>query len=306
MAFLYLLEKIRMPVLNEFMLLITRFGEETAFLVAAMIVFWCVDKRQGYYVLGVGFLGTITNQFMKLLFRVPRPWVLDRNFTILEQAREAAGGYSFPSGHTQSAVGTFGAIARFAKNPWVRRCCVAVAVLVPISRMYVGVHTPKDVLVAAATAIVLILALYPLIHNGNGKYIPGFLAVMTAISVAYLLFVELYPFPADIDPHNLQSGVKNAYTLFGCLIGLLVVYYLDEKKLHFSTDAVWWAQALKVLGGLVVVLIIKEGTRSLLDILFAGHMIARAIRYFLVVITAGVVWPLTFPWFASLGKKEKK
>ena len=49
MGFLYLLEKIRMPGLNEFMLAITTLGEETAFLVAALIVFWCVDKRKGYF-----------------------------------------------------------------------------------------------------------------------------------------------------------------------------------------------------------------------------------------------------------------
>ena len=106
MEFLYLLEKIRIPGLNELMLAITTLGEETAFLVIALIVFWCVDKKKGYYVMTVGFLGTMTNQFLKLLCRVPRPWVLDPNFTILEQAREAATGYSFPSGHTQSAVGT--------------------------------------------------------------------------------------------------------------------------------------------------------------------------------------------------------
>ena len=62
MQFLYLLEKIRMPILNEFMLLITHFGEETAFLVAALIVFWCVDKYKGYYMMLVGFAGTIINQ----------------------------------------------------------------------------------------------------------------------------------------------------------------------------------------------------------------------------------------------------
>ena len=106
-----MLEKIRMPGLNEFMLLITKLGEETAFLVMALIVFWCVDKRKGYFVMTVGFIGTIANQFLKLACRVPRPWVLDENFTILEQAREAAAGYSFPSGQSQSAVGTFGAIA---------------------------------------------------------------------------------------------------------------------------------------------------------------------------------------------------
>ena len=104
MSFLYLLEKIRVPGLNELMLAVTQLGEETAFLVIALIVFWCVDKRKGYFLMSVGFLGTMANQFLKLLCRVPRPWVRDPDFTILEQAREAASGYSFPSGHTQTAV----------------------------------------------------------------------------------------------------------------------------------------------------------------------------------------------------------
>lgn len=305
MEFLYLLEKIRMPGLNEFMLLITRLGEETAFLVVAMIVFWCVDKRHGYYLLSVGFVGTITNQFMKLLFRIPRPWVLDSNFTILEQAREAATGYSFPSGHSQSAVGTFGAISAITKKKWLRICCVAIAVLVPFSRMYIGVHTPKDVLVAAATAVLLIVILRPVIYNNNGKHIPVLLAVMTVVSAGYLAYVELYSFPADIDPHNLESGLKNAYTLFGALIGLIVVYFTDEKKLNFSTDAIWWAQVLKVICGLLLVLAVKEGLRSPLEALLADKLIARAVRYFLIVIMAGIVWPLSFRWFARLGRKEE-
>ena len=73
MEFLYLLEKIRIPGLNELMLGITKLGEETAFLVAALIVFWCVDKYKGYYVLGVGLFGTLASQFMKLLCRIPAP-----------------------------------------------------------------------------------------------------------------------------------------------------------------------------------------------------------------------------------------
>ena len=51
MKFLYMLESIRIPVLNELMLLITHLGGETAFLVVALIMFWCVDKRRGYYIL---------------------------------------------------------------------------------------------------------------------------------------------------------------------------------------------------------------------------------------------------------------
>jgi len=156
MELLYFLEGIRVPILNEFMLLITKFGEETLFLVAALTILWCADKRRSYYLLAVGFLGLISNQFLKLFFRIPRPWVQDKNFTILEQAREAAAGYSFPSGHTQTAVGTFGSIAYTTKNKLVRYLCVAICILVPISRMYIGVHTPLDVTVAAAIAVLLI------------------------------------------------------------------------------------------------------------------------------------------------------
>lgn len=303
MEFLYLLEKVRLPGLNELMLAVTELGGELPFLVAALIVFWCVDKRQGYYVLSVGFLGTLANQFMKLWFRIPRPWVLDPDFTILEQAREAATGYSFPSGHTQNSVGTFGALAVANKNKWVRGICLALVVLVPFSRMYVGVHTPADVLVAAAMAILFLAVLHPVVYRRNGKNIPILLSIMTLLSVAFLLFVELYPFPADVDAHNLESGIKNAYTLFGALIGLIIVYVVDEKYLRFDTKAVWWAQILKIAFGLLVVLAVKSGMKTPLEMLCGGHMIARGLRYFLIVIVAGIVWPLTFQWFSKLGRK---
>lgn len=303
MGFLRFLESIRMPWLDEFMLLITQFGDETVFLVTALVLFWCVDKYRGYYVLSVGFIGTLLNQFMKLFFRIPRPWVLDPEFTILEQAREGAGGYSFPSGHTQSSVGTFGAIAYTTKNRWIRIAAIAVTILVPFSRMYIGVHTPADVLVAAAMAVALIFLLKPVVLGNCKKYMPALLAVMTAMAIGFLLYVELFPFPENIDEHNLASGIKNAYTLLGALLGLLVVYIADEKWLHFSVKAVWWAQILKVAFGVGAVLVVKSGLKAPINALF-GTSAGTAVRYFLIVIVAGIVWPLTFRWFGKLGNKE--
>ena len=304
MGLLYLLENIRVPVLNECMLLITRLGEETAFLVAALIVFWCVDKRKGYYVMSVGFIGTMANQFLKLLCRIPRPWVLDENFTILEEAREAATGYSFPSGHSQTAVGTFGGIACTTKNKWVKGICIAIAVLVPFSRMYVGVHTPYDVLAGSGMALILVFGLKrPVLVKGD-KAMKILIAGMLAMALGLLAYVELYPFPADMDAANLTSGVKNAYTMIGCLTGVAVVYLAEKKFVNFETKAIWWAQILKVVLGLVVVLLVKEGLRSPLEAMFAGHMAARAVRYFLVVVVAGFLWPMTFRWFSRLGEKK--
>lgn len=303
MEFLYFLEGIRTPAVDRIMLLVTQLGEETAFLVAALILFWCIDKRHGYYLLSVGFIGTLANQFMKLLFRIPRPWVLDSNFTILEQAREAASGYSFPSGHTQSAVGTFGVIARISRKRWIRITAIILAVLVPFSRMYVGVHTPLDVLVAAAMAVFLIFVIHPVIYGKDGKHIPALLCVMTAAVSAFMCFVYLWPFPSDIDQHNLASGIKNAHTLLGALLGFLVVYYVDERKLHFTTRAVWWAQLLKIAGGLALVLAVKSGLKVPLNFLF-GESVGRSVRYFLVVLAAGILWPMTFGFFSRLGNAK--
>ena len=303
MSFLYLLEKIRVPGLNELMLAVTQLGEETAFLVIALIVFWCVDKRKGYFLMSVGFLGTMANQFLKLLCRVPRPWVRDPDFTILEQAREAASGYSFPSGHTQTAVGSFGCLAVTTKKHWVKILCAIIMVLVPFSRMYVGVHTPADVLVGAGMALALIWLLKPVVYREDGKGMKPLLAAMIALTVLFLLFVELWQFPEDMDEANLASGYKNAYTLLGCLVGVAMVYIADEKWLHFPVEAKWWVQIIKAAVGLVLVLAVKEGLRSPLEALFGGHMAARAVRYFLVVIVAGALWPMSFSWFSKLGKK---
>ena len=97
MELLYWFETIRTPALDAAMSLVTRPGEETFFMVAALFVFWCVDKRRGYYLLAVGFTGTLINQWLKIVCRVPRPWVRDPHFTIVESARDGAAGYSFPT-----------------------------------------------------------------------------------------------------------------------------------------------------------------------------------------------------------------
>lgn len=303
MQILYWLEEIRMPWLNELMLAVTHLGEETAFLVLALIVFWCVDKRKGYYLMAVGFIGTMLNQFLKLVFRVPRPWVKDPGFTILEEAREAASGYSFPSGHTQMAVGTFGGIAASTKKKWLKVVGIALAVLVGFSRMYIGVHTPQDVLVSAVIAVALVLGLRPVMGKGGEKGMKLLIGGMILLSLGLLAFVELYPFPADVAVENLDSGVKNAYTMIGCVTGVAVVYAGEKKFVNFSEEAVWWVQILKAVLGLGAVLLVKEGLRSPLEALFAGHMAARAARYFLIVLMAGLIWPMTFKWFGKLGKK---
>ena len=298
MGILYLLEKMRFPAMDKLMLLVTQLGEETAFLVAAMIVFWCVDKKKGYYVMAVGFFGTLLNQFLKLVFRIPRPWVADPNFTVVEGAVEAAAGFSFPSGHSTSSVGTFGAIGYASGNSAVKWICYGVCVLVPFSRLYLGVHTPADVLAGAALSVVMIKVLSPMVWRQSESRTRNLLAILLTLSFGLLLFTKFFPFDiGESELHNLTSGSKNAYTMLGAVAGLMVVYPLERKFVNFETKAVWWAQLLKIVLGFAAVLAVKEGLKTPLDVLFAGHMAARSVRYFLVVMMAGLIWPMSFRWY---------
>ena len=304
MELLYWFESIRNPVLDVFMSLVTHLGEETFFMVGALFVFWCLDKRRGYYLLSVGFVGTLINQWIKIVARVPRSWVKDPNFTIVESARAEATGYSFPSGHTQTAVGFFGGAARYTRRVWVRVVCIVLLVLVPLSRMYLGVHTPADVGVSFVIAAVLVFALYPLMESTlwfpNRLYV--ILGVMFGFSLAFVGFMEFFPFPADIDAVNLASAMKNGYSMAGAVGGMLVVSIVDNRLIQFPTRAAWWGQAVKMAGGLALVVLVKTLLKAPLLTVFGGHDIANAVRYFLMVLAAGCVWPLTFRFFERYAK----
>lgn len=306
MELLYFLEEIRTPAGDAFFSLITHLGEETLFIVAGLLFFWCIDKMEGYYLLIVGLTGTVINQFLKLWFRIPRPWVKDPDFTIVESARAEATGYSFPSGHTQSSVGIFGGMARWNKNLIIRITGIVLCILVPLSRMYLGVHTPADVGVSVAAALVLIFAVYPLVKKSveSPNHMRGMLAVMTLLSLAYVAFVEFYSFPADVDMANLENGTKNAYTMIGCILGVWLTYEVDTRYLQFTTSAIWWAQILKLAAGLAIVMVVRMGLKAPLNMICGGHHIADAIRYFVMVAVAGCIWPMTFPFFGQLGQRK--
>ncbi|MBQ3357082.1 MAG: phosphatase PAP2 family protein [Oscillospiraceae bacterium] len=308
MAVLYWLESIRNPVLDFIMQLFTHLGSEVLFLVIALTVFWCVDKREGIYLLFIGFIGTVINQFLKLVYRIPRPWVQDPNFTIVESARADAGGYSFPSGHTQNVVGTLGGIARWTKRKWLRIVCIVLLLLTSFSRMYLGVHTPLDVGVSFVLAAVLIFVLYPIVRKtaDNPKLMYVLLGVLISIAFAFVLYANLTDFSmlGQEAAANVAEGRKNSYSLFGGMLGYLIAYPLDQKYIRFEEKAVWWVQILKTVLGLACVLAIKEGLKLVFNAVGFTWLGTNAIRYCAVVFFAAAIWPLAFPRLRRLSKKD--
>lgn len=299
--------QLRTPQLDSVMALITQLGGETVFMVLLMAVFWCVDKKQGYCLMMIGFTGTIFNQFLKILVRIPRPWVLAPDFEIVEAAREGAEGYSFPSGHTQNAVGLLGSTAKLSRRGRVKIVCIAVIVLIAFSRLYLGVHTPLDVGFSAAVTLVLVFGVTPIyrVMDERPKLVAGIFACMIVAAILFRHYASAQQVIAvsqglsEEDLANFSGAVKNAYCMLGASVSGLIVYILDQRYIRFETKAVWWAQGLKLLGGVALAVGIKSALKAPLYALMGAS--GDAVRYGLMILVAGAVWPLTFPWFEKLG-----
>ncbi|MBO4216307.1 MAG: phosphatase PAP2 family protein [Clostridia bacterium] len=307
MEFLRFLEGIRVPVFNFFFSGVTYLGDEIMFIAVGLILYWCFEKRYAYYVLAVGLLNTLLNQTLKLAFRIPRPWVLDPDFTIVESARAAATGYSFPSGHTQNAVGIFGALGLVTEKKWLRAVFFALIILIPFSRMYLGVHTPLDVGAAFAVAAALSLALYPCFKDGERaeRSMPWVLSAVGICSAGYFLFALLWNAPADTDAENLASGQRTAYIMLAVAAAIILAYILDKKVIRSDTGGSFLTQTVKVVPGLGLTLAIKALLKAPLYAIVGETFLADGIRYFIVAAFASCVWPLTFPLIRKICEKKR-
>ena len=104
MTFLWFLSEHRTPALDKIMQLVTYFGQEIIIIALICALYWCADKRFAYLLGFTYFTAGLCVQTLKITFRIPRPWILDTNFSAVESAVPAATGYSFPSGHTQGQL----------------------------------------------------------------------------------------------------------------------------------------------------------------------------------------------------------
>lgn len=300
------LAALRTPLLDTVMQLVTELGGETLFMLLMLTVFWCVDKNKGYFLMLLCFAGTAVNQALKITFCIPRPWVLDPSFSIVESARAGATGFSFPSGHTQNAVAGYGGLARVTEKTWVRALCLLLSLLIPFSRMYLGVHTPLDVGVSFVLAWVLVLALAPLLEEirRRGEVLERAWLIMLVPAVLFLLYALYARTGVSGDMANFDHAVKTAWSMLGLVLGAIVSAFADRRYTRFETQAVWWAQVLKVTLGLGLTLAVRVILKAPLTAAFGANSVGDGIRYFAMVLMAGTLWPMTFGWFALMGRKK--
>ena len=120
---------------------LTFLGDEEFFLLLFPFLYWCLDSRLGLRLAVLFFLSGYLNYILKQALARPRPFELAPGINLIEES-----GYGLPSGHAQGAVVLWGLLALHGRRRWLWAPAVALMLAVGLSRVYLGVHFPTDVL----------------------------------------------------------------------------------------------------------------------------------------------------------------
>ena len=270
------IQQIHGPALDSIFRVITLMGEEEFYLLLLPLLFWCVDVAMGARLAIVFLLSTYLNTDLKDLFQQPRPFDLDPSVQLF-----SAEGYGLPSGHSQSTVVLWGAIAAWVRKTWFWVVAVALMVLIGFSRIYLGVHFPTDVLAGWIIGVTL-LGIYLLVQPGVEKRLAELsLSAQIVLSMAVpVVLLVIHP-------------VKDTTTTTAVLAGMGVGLALMHRYVSFSARGPWGQRAARFIIGGVVVLALYLG----LKIVFPGEGSAlyvpfRFLRFWLI----GLWVSLGAPW----------
>lgn len=297
--FLERLAEFRNPAMNFIVHLMTKLGEEIVIFGVICLFYWCINKHVAYRIGFIFFGSGLAVQGLKITFRIERPWILDSTLQPVESALEKATGYSFPSGHTQSAGALYGGFAWICKKLYLKIIFICLILMVAFSRLYLGVHTPLDVVTSIGVSVVFIFlvnAFYERLTKTRDNDL--IIAVILAFSSVALC---VYSVSIALSGYAPFSQINDCVKSGGAGLGFALGWYLERRYLNFDTMlSSKRFQALKFIIGVGGALILKE----LPKIILPGNAAFDFIRYFCVIFWVIYVYPLLFTKFIKSNKSK--
>jgi membrane-associated phospholipid phosphatase len=300
------------PGLDGVMEFLSFLGRVEFYLIFLPFIYWSVDRRIAVRTILVLILVNLTGLTFKVLLHQPRPyWISD----VLALSEETS--YGIPSSHASDSTGVWGYLALRFKRRWFWIAAAALIVLISLSRLYLGMHFPHDVVIGwliGAAVIALFVRFEGRIGDWAKLQSAGVqIGTAFAVSAVILLFYHsiLALLAGAPDPESWAAFAAAArtptyaYTQAGALFGTLTGYALMSRSARFRSDGPWLKRIERYVLGLCGVLVIYYG----LDMTFALFAPDEsALGYFLryVRYAAVTIWvAFLAPWiFLKLGLAE--
>ena len=258
--FLLWLQNIRIchNELNQFFLWLTKFGEFYVPSLICLTIYWCFNLIDGVYLFSLFYANVFFAQLIKMLACIYRPWILCDKIKPPAEAIRGAGGYSFPSGHSSKVASVFGGIAVIYKNKFVTTLVILLILSIMFSRMWLGVHTPQDVIVGFLVGIIFVFILKSFINwieKGKNRYL-YFMAIIDILTVATFIYIVHKPYPTNyIAGKLIVNPSSSIYATTICLsypLGLLNGVFLCRRFFPFKTNISIYKKILRGILGILL------------------------------------------------------
>ena len=265
--------------------LFTFTGTAEFFLLILPVIYWCWDSRLGLRV-GIAILiSLIVNLTLKIAFHDPRPYWSDPGVRLLTEPETSFG---VPSGHAQTSVVMWGLLAAYLQKPWAWTVAVTLIFFTGVSRVYLGVHFPTDVLAGWVIGIVILFLFLKFEERVTAGFKrltePAQIGLIFALSVSIILIGVVltnivnsgWQLPAEwiqnaaaqapedpIAPLSLESLVISSGTLFGLIAGAI----LFQARSNFDAGGPWSKRVGRYVVGAIGVAVVWLGLGLLFDLI---------------------------------------
>ncbi len=248
---------------NVLMLMVTYFGNLYFLMLLVCIIYWCYDKEVGYKIAIILSCSVVLNNFVKLLVESPRPIGIGDVLTFGEYT---ATGYSFPSGHTQN-VTVFGtSLFILTRNRLVLVLTPIVALLVGLSRLYLGLHWPIDILGGFVFALIVSMMLNEVLIKLSTTKVNILIGVFVLVFLIFIAFVKK------------DEMSRDYFKSMGLICGVYFGSLFESRYVNFSASASNIDNVMKVIIGI--------STTVLVDVLFTyllgGIWFGSVVKYFVI------------------------
>lgn len=284
-SILKIFQDIANPFLDTVANLLSLCGEQYVMIVILLVIYYGIDKAKGFSIFSSMFVSLILVNGIKAVVRAPRPFIVHPD--LVSGRLETATGYSFPSGHTGGAASFYTAIAKAFRSTKLLIAALILALLVGMSRMYLAVHWPIDVLVGyligTASSILLVPIFVKLYQDMKNcmlfTVIAAAITALVTIILTILLTLDAVDATAFTDLMKMTAIAAGAYA--GCA--------LEKKYVSFKTAGSVKKTVINILLSAIGIALIMAIKLIVPESLYA---LGAAVRYLLLGLWLTGVYPL--------------
>lgn len=298
------------PVMEIF----TWLGYPQAYMIIVAVIYWSVDRKMGIRMALFLPLVASVNSILKQAFHAPRPFWMDSRI----RAIRVSNGFGMPSGHAQAAT-LWIYVGFYVKNRWFWTIAILTTLLIGLSRIYLGVHFPSQVVAGWTMGIILALLFVrcetALLTWFLDRRLAGQLFVIAGISFLLLLLGGIFVWAlrgwelplewftnASDDLAGKGETIRSSIGMasvagnVGGFLGAALGAVLSHRRGGFDPRGTPWKRLARGVAGLVLMMALygifqaiapEEGREPL-------HSIWRLSGFFVISFSAILLIPVLF------------